>query len=155
MATIALVCVQRKSDQADTSMLAKALAYADRGWPVIPLHTPTPGGCSCGRAECGSPGKHPRTQNGLKEATADQNQIIQWKAKALGISFATLRRAQDRLGVIKRPGGFRQSWLLELPRVAQNPQSCSGSTMNNTAEIDQPCPEERAKAALKLTARGR
>src|SRR2546427_2798330 len=36
-----------------------------------------------------------------------------------GISHATPRRAQTSLGVVKRPGGFGQSWMLELRRVAQ------------------------------------
>jgi len=37
-----------------------------------------------------------------------------------GISTATLRRAQNLLGVINRPGGYQGDWLLELPRVVQN-----------------------------------
>lgn len=37
-----------------------ALAYAELGWSVVPMHTPVEGACSCGRGECGSPGKHPR-----------------------------------------------------------------------------------------------
>jgi hypothetical protein len=37
-----------------------ALAYLALGWSVVPVHTPTERGCSCGRPDCGSPGKHPR-----------------------------------------------------------------------------------------------
>jgi hypothetical protein len=43
---------------------------------------------------------------------------VQEQARARGITNATLRRAKDTLGVRKRPGGFGESWLLELPRVA-------------------------------------
>ncbi|MEX0953030.1 MAG: hypothetical protein WDZ26_04295, partial [Nitriliruptoraceae bacterium] len=42
-----------------------ALRYAEHGWPVLPLHTPRPRGCSRTAGDCGSPGKHPRTGRGL------------------------------------------------------------------------------------------
>ena len=45
----------------DNTMMRAALAYARLGLAVIPLHTPRgDGGCSCGRANCGNRGKHPR-----------------------------------------------------------------------------------------------
>ena len=46
-------------------MLDWALTYIGRGWPVIPLHCPVSGGCSCGDASCARVGKHPRTRRGL------------------------------------------------------------------------------------------
>jgi hypothetical protein len=62
-------------------MLQTALAYAAKGWPVIPLHTPTQDGCSCGKRDCASPGKHPRTEHGLKDGSRDEAQIRQWWEK--------------------------------------------------------------------------
>lgn len=61
-------------------MLRAALMYADTlEWPVVPLHTPTPnGGCSCLNPKCESPGKHPRTIAGLKEATTNSDTIRRW-----------------------------------------------------------------------------
>lgn len=59
-------------------MLEAALSYAARGWAVLPLHTPTGQRCSCGKPACTSAGKHPRTQNGLKEASTDPDQIMTW-----------------------------------------------------------------------------
>ena len=55
-----------------------ALAYARRGWPVLPLHTPRAGKCSCGQSGCDSPGKHPRTTHGLKDATTDETVVRDW-----------------------------------------------------------------------------
>lgn len=56
-----------------------ALAYAQElGWPVVPLHTSTGAGCSCRNAACSSVAKHPRTMNGLKDATIDVAKITQW-----------------------------------------------------------------------------
>jgi hypothetical protein len=60
-------------------LLGAALALAARGQPVFPVHTPnTDGSCSCRRPECDDVGKHPRTRNGLKDATTDPEQIRTW-----------------------------------------------------------------------------
>lgn len=58
--------------------LESALAYASRGWPVLPLHTPTETGCSCRHPECRHIGKHPRTEHGLFDASTDEAVIRQW-----------------------------------------------------------------------------
>src|ERR1035437_7684989 len=60
------------------SLLESPLAMAAAGWAVIPLHTPIDGGCDCRRPDCSSPGKHPRTKNGLSDATTDADQISRW-----------------------------------------------------------------------------
>jgi putative DNA primase/helicase len=48
---------------------------------VIPLHTSGAKGCSCGEETCSSPGKHPRTRNGLKDAATHRKQIEAWWSK--------------------------------------------------------------------------
>lgn len=59
--------------------LQAALTYANRGWPVIPLHSiEASGHCTCGNIGCSRPGKHPRTKHGLKEATIDPAKIAEW-----------------------------------------------------------------------------
>lgn len=60
-----------------------ARRYASRGWKVLPLHgiDPETGRCTCGDAECSSQGKHPRTRNGLKDASSDPAVIDAWWAK--------------------------------------------------------------------------
>jgi putative DNA primase/helicase len=55
-----------------------ALAFAQRGWAVLPLHDPTPHGCSCGQPACDSPGKHPRIGGGFHAASTDPEQIAAW-----------------------------------------------------------------------------
>lgn len=58
--------------------LVAALSYAKRMWPVAPAHNITARGtCSCGNTSC-SAGKHPRTRNGLDDATLDEAQITEW-----------------------------------------------------------------------------
>lgn len=62
-----------------SSLIDAALGYAARGWELFPLHSPgVDGKCSCLNPECGSIGKHPRTQNGMKDATTDIYQIRKW-----------------------------------------------------------------------------
>ena len=58
--------------------LDDALGYAARGWQVFPLHSPLDGQCSCGKLDCQSPAKHPRTPNGLLDATTDVDTIANW-----------------------------------------------------------------------------
>lgn len=57
-----------------------ALWYAtERGWRVFPLHSVSKAGrCSCGKADCGGPGKHPRTANGCLDASTDPDQVRAW-----------------------------------------------------------------------------
>jgi hypothetical protein len=63
-------------------MFDAALAYARHGIPVLPVHTPAQGGgCSCGRAGCERPGKHPRLPHGLTEASTDQRRVEMWWAR--------------------------------------------------------------------------
>jgi len=54
-----------------------ALELARAGHFVLPLHSPTPRGCSCG-ARCGREGKHPRGVYGLKSATTNLRQVEAW-----------------------------------------------------------------------------
>ncbi len=58
-------------------LLQSVLDYAAVGWHVFPVHHPTTTGCSC-RKQCSSPYKHPRTRNGLDDATTDPGTIRRW-----------------------------------------------------------------------------
>jgi Protein of unknown function (DUF3631)/Bifunctional DNA primase/polymerase, N-terminal len=62
----------------DASKLSWALYYASRDWPLLPLHSVDVGCCTCGDLNCRSPGKHPRTQHGLKEASTHSWHVNQW-----------------------------------------------------------------------------
>lgn len=73
-----------------TALLESALAYAARRWRVFPVHTPrgADGGplqegesavrCSCGRPTCEDIGKHPRTRQGVKDASTDESIVQAW-----------------------------------------------------------------------------
>jgi putative DNA primase/helicase len=58
---------------------SQALEYAGLDLPVIPLHGIKDGHCTCGSGpDCAHPGKHPRTPNGVKDATTDRKTIKAW-----------------------------------------------------------------------------
>lgn len=65
--------------------LPSALDYAARGLAVLPLHRPAERNsrriCSCGKADCASPAKHPvgkLTSRGLLDASRDPQVIASW-----------------------------------------------------------------------------
>ncbi len=60
-----------------TAARVAALAYAQRGWRVFPLHGIVNGACTCGHA-CASPGKHPLVRRGLYDATTDPALVSAW-----------------------------------------------------------------------------
>ncbi|AWY07539.1 DNA primase/polymerase [Streptomyces phage LazerLemon] len=68
-------------EPAADELLTAALALADEGVRVFPTHRVVDGECTCMDAECKSPGKHPRTKNGSKEATTDPATIKTWWSK--------------------------------------------------------------------------
>jgi hypothetical protein len=68
--------------------LEQALAYADEGYAVFPVHTIHGGKCTCKR-RCHAPGKHPKVRGGFKSASTNQNQIRNWFDKDANIGIAT------------------------------------------------------------------
>ena len=62
-------------------MIRHALRYAAIGWAVFPLHTFIRGRCSCGKADCNAPAKHPiaaLVPRGRNDATTDPEKIKSW-----------------------------------------------------------------------------
>ena len=59
--------------------LKQALEYAARGWRVLPLHSVDSNGvCTCRKAGCPTPGKHPRILEWQRRATTNADQISEW-----------------------------------------------------------------------------
>jgi putative DNA primase/helicase len=81
---------------ADMNPHVAAQALATIGLPVFPLHTVDAiGRCSCG-ADCGrDAGKHPRTRNGLLDATCDADRIQSWweASPAANVALVTGKEA--------------------------------------------------------------
>ncbi len=84
-----------------TPELEAALDYAQRGWPVLFLHSIADGRCGCGKPECGNPGKHPigrLTPHGLHDATTNPDVILGWALKVA--SFNVAIRCGPESGVV-------------------------------------------------------
>ena len=114
----------------DTARLQSALAYArELGWAVFPLHSVEEAGrCSCHRgADCERAGKHPRTREGLKEATTEARTLrswwVQWPDANLAVATGP-GSGIDVLDVDPRHGGDDSLETLEaeygpLPATAE------------------------------------
>ena len=60
-------------------LLEAALAAAERGWSVVPMHAAAGGRCTCGDPSCPAPGKHTRIawKRRMREP-ADIEQVRRW-----------------------------------------------------------------------------
>lgn len=92
--------------------LDAAIVHAGNRTPVFPIHSIHGGRCSCGQGDCESPGKHPRTQHGLNEATTDPTRIREWWKRWQDANVAVRCDRLFILDVDPRHGGDR--YLAEL-----------------------------------------
>lgn len=61
------------------SLKETARAYAAKDKAIFPVHSVTTDGqCTCGNPDCDNPGKHPRTKNGLNDASPNSEQVHEW-----------------------------------------------------------------------------
>lgn len=100
----------------DWRHLEAARSYAERGWAVLPLHSIENGRCTCGRDDCPSPGKHPLTPHGVKDATTDLDQVQAWWLEWPWANIGIATGSQSGIAVIdvdERAGGF-----LSLSQIA-------------------------------------
>lgn len=96
--------MSRRSPESQ-AMLDSARAYAYRGWLVIPVHSIEDGRCTCGDGPaCTSPGKHPRTQHGLKEASSDLATVEKWWRRWPDANVAIVTGAASGLVVLDIDG---------------------------------------------------
>ena len=114
-------------------MKEAALDYAiTQGWPVFPLHTVIDGRCSCNNPDCKSPGKHPRTPNGFKDATTDQATISAWWSRWPGANIGFALRPGDLvIDVDPRNGGeetLAALWADHEPCYTLRSRTGSGGT---------------------------
>ena len=104
-----------------STTLQHALSYASRGWHVFPVHGITDQGtCTCENSGCGSPGKHPWTPKGFKDASVAPNVIRNLFASRPGANIGIRTGAVSKLLVVDwdpRNGGERPETLPETAEV--------------------------------------
>ena len=71
--------------------LQGALTYIDHGWRVLPVAHIIDGACSCKRANCAAPGKHPVLSKWPEAASVDGAQVQRWwtSRKSPNVGIAT------------------------------------------------------------------
>jgi len=95
-----------------------AMAYAERGWQVLPLWWPGPAGaCSCGRPDCDSIGKHPIQRlvlHGLHDATSQLSTVARWWQSVPNANVGIRTGAESSLVVLDVDGPPGRSALRAL-----------------------------------------
>ena len=82
--------------ETSNEVITYALKYIALGWPVLQLHGIVDGRCACCDPSCASPGKHPNTRNGVKDATLNPKVVEGFSARSnLGIAMGGGRVAVD------------------------------------------------------------
>lgn len=116
----------------DARAVEEALRLAGRGWRVLPLHHPTPDGCSCANKRCSAIGKHPRLRSAWPaRASANPDVIREWWQRwpAANVGIATGRGSGVvALDVDPRHGGDDTLRDLELCYAAlpETPRTLTG-----------------------------
>jgi hypothetical protein len=90
----------------------KALGFAKRGFAVLPLYGVENGKCACGKAGCGSAGKHPLASlvpHGLKDATSDPEIISEWFDEYPAANYGVLTDLLPTVDIDPRHGG-NEAW---------------------------------------------
>jgi hypothetical protein len=117
---------------------ALELAALLRGRGVIPLHdVASLGTCTCGKgAACHSPGKHPRTPRGLKDASRDPDQIRTWWAQWPSANIGLV--CGDGLAVLDVDGPVGEASLERLLQdrgLAELPETYEVTTQSGGAHL--------------------
>src|SRR5262245_41364574 len=106
------------------NVLASARDYVSRGLPVLPLHGAVGDGrlvCSCGKANCDKPAKHPfgrLAPNGLRNATLDKTMITRWFECYPQLNVGVLTGNVVALDIDPRKGGDESLRALEAKQGA-------------------------------------
>ena len=98
------------------AIVEAALAYIERGWPVLELHGIVNGVCTCGKPDGWvdpatrrkhKSGKHPRTAHGVDDATLDPEVAKRFRTDSnIGLAQGKGRVAVD----IDKGSGGLESW---------------------------------------------
>ena len=92
-----------------------AIAYAHRGYRVFPVHWMDPDGqCSCGKPDCGSPGKHPIETGWQASATTDEETIIRWWSRSPQANIGVKCGKDSNLTVLDVDGDVGRDTLHDL-----------------------------------------
>ena len=96
------------------TILSAVLAYAEMGWPGLPIHAPMGSGCSCFIKGCKSIGKHPAVKGGWKAATIDPDKLHKWFDNSLKRNLAIATGSVSGIFVLDVDGALGEESLAKL-----------------------------------------
>lgn len=100
------------------SILSSVAALQGLGRGLFPVHAVLDGRCTCTKVDCSSPGKHPRTSSGVKDATWDPTQISSWERTWSPTNWGFAAGAGVVvIDVDQKSGGYSSLGELDLPET--------------------------------------
>jgi len=118
-------------DRNPVDLLDAALDLAGRGWHVFSLHDVEGERCSCGKADCKQPGKHPRTVHGLKDGTTEAATLRGWWTRWPTANVGVCTGPESGVWMLGPDGQAGIDALAELVRkyapLPRTPSAKSGS----------------------------
>lgn len=126
--------------------------YFSQKWKLLPLHSTLRGECCCGKELCQSPGKHPLTLNGLKDATNNLEKFSFWQNKWENMNVGIATGSASKIVVLdidKKTNGFVSLKKLEEEH-SELPQSLRVKTGGNGLHIYFKAPIELLKNRTAL-----
>ena len=91
---------------------SRALAFASRNYPVLPLWGIEDAQCACGNSQCRSPGKHPHplAPHGRDNAVTNVATVESWFDEAPNLNYGLCTDTLPTIDIDPRNGGDR-AWL--------------------------------------------
>ena len=106
-----------------------AAFYASRfKWQVFPVHGMDRGECTCRNKACNHKGKHPRTMNGVKDATTNQDLIYKWWKDWPNSNVGVATGKQSGFIVIDIDGGGEDSLQRLVDQYGELPDTVESIT---------------------------
>jgi putative DNA primase/helicase len=142
-----------------SNKLTTALSYAKRRWAILPVYGVRNGMCTCTKGNaCTRPGKHPRTTNGVKDATTNTKLIKKWWKQWPTANIAIATGTKSGLLVLDLdPGnGGKESLKAALKQLGKLPTTVTTITGGNGNHFIFTHPKKavRSDTAGKLLGRG-
>jgi hypothetical protein len=133
------------------------------GWAILCLYAATSiGGCGCGNPACESPGKHPRTANGLHDASKDEKQVRTWWGQYPNANVGVATGAVSGIFVVDLDGFAACLKLLKLEQTYGDlPETLTAATSRDKGfhlyfryPTDGPVPSSVGRVAEGIDVRG-